>query len=91
MNQIAVEAALVSLTMKDLAELLHAVAWPLVTLVVLLRFHGVIQTLLERLIHAEGMGVSLTLDKRLRAAEKKLKNSKPQLPPRPTRDSSAPE
>ena len=74
--------------MKDWADLLHAVAWSVVALIAIFRFHNVIQSLLERLIRAEGLGVKVTLaklDKELPKAEAEARKVRPQLPqaPRP--------
>jgi hypothetical protein len=75
---------LVVLPVKDWAELLHAVAWPIVALIAIFRFHSVIESLLERLIRAEGLGVKVTLaklDKEMPKAE--AEGKKLRLRPKP--------
>lgn len=71
---------------KDWADVLHAVAWPFVALVAIFRLHSVIESLLERLVRAEGLGVKVTLaklDKELPKAEGEARKVRPQLPPAP--------
>jgi hypothetical protein len=73
-------------SVKDWADLLHAVAWPFVALIAIFRFHSVIESLLERLIRAEGLGVKVTLarlDKELPKAEAEARKVRPQLPRTP--------
>lgn len=80
------DACLVVFSVKDWADLLHAVAWPIVALVGVFRFHRVIESLLERLVHAEGLGVKVTLarlDKELPKAEVEAKTVKVPIPPTP--------
>lgn len=73
-------------SVKDWADLLHAVAWPLVALVAIFRFHSVIESLLERVIRVEGLGVKATmakLDKEIPKAEmeaKRLRAKQPDIP-----------
>jgi hypothetical protein len=82
-------ALLIDVSVKDWADLLHAVAWPIVALIAIFRFHGVIESLLERLIQAEGLGVKVTLaklNKEIPKAEIEARQVRPKLPvpPRPS-------
>lgn len=82
MSQLAVDAVVFSV--RDWADLLHAVAWPIVALIAIFRFHGVIESLLERLIRAEGLGVKVELgklDKELPKAEIEAKRVRPKRLP----------
>jgi hypothetical protein len=68
---------------KDWADVLHAVAWPIVALIAIFRFHSVIESLLERLVRAEGLGVKVTLaklDKELPKAEAEAKKVRVPVP-----------
>ncbi|MGB8581377.1 MAG: hypothetical protein WCD47_11190 [Candidatus Sulfotelmatobacter sp.] len=84
MPQLNLSSALFSV--KDWADLVHAVAWPFVALVAIFRFHSVIESLLERVIRVEGLGVKATmakLDKEIPKAEmeaKRLKAKEPGIP-----------
>ncbi|MGD0570376.1 MAG: hypothetical protein ABSA78_18390 [Candidatus Sulfotelmatobacter sp.] len=74
-------------SVKDWADLLHAAAWPIVALIAIFRFHGVIESLLERVIRVEGLGVKATmakLDKEIPKAEMEAKRLKPKQPDIPT-------
>jgi hypothetical protein len=76
-------AYLTGFSVKDWADLLHAAAWPIVALIAIFRFHSVVESLLERLIRAEGLGVKVTLaklDKELPKAEGEARRVRPQLP-----------
>jgi hypothetical protein len=78
----------VAFSVKDWADLLHAIAWPVVALIAIFRFHSVIESLLERLVRAEGLGVKVTLaklDKEIPKAEVEARRVKPKEPvtPRP--------
>lgn len=80
---------LASTSLKDWAELLRAIAWPIVALIIFWRLHGVLEQLLLRLTQAEGMGFKLRLDKlgkELPKAEAEAKKVKPRLPdvPKPS-------
>lgn len=80
------EMCLMVFSVKDWADLLHAVAWPIVVLISVFRFHGVIESLLERVIRAEGLGVKATLaklDKEIPKAEAEAKRLKPKQPDPP--------
>jgi len=75
--------------MTELADLLHAVAWPIVALIAIFRFQAVIESLLERLVKAEGLGVKVTLaklDKYLPKAELEARKLRPKLPAPPKPD-----
>ena len=79
-------ASFVVFSVKDWADLLHSVAWPIVALIAIFRFHSVIESLLERLIKAEGLGVKVTLaklDKEIPKAEIEAKRVIPKLPEPP--------
>jgi len=79
-------ACFVVFSVKDWADLLHAVAWPIVALIAVFRFHRVIESLLERLIRAEGLGVKVTLaklDKEIPKAEVEAKRLRPKQPDAP--------
>jgi hypothetical protein len=80
------EMCLVVFSVKDWADLLHAVAWPTVVLIAVFRFHGVIESLLERVIRVEGLGVKATLaklDKEIPKAEVEAKRLRPKQPDPP--------
>ncbi len=82
MSQLGISVVVFSV--KDWAELLHAVAWPLVALIAIFRFHRVMESLLERLIRAEGLGVKVELgklDKELPKAEIEAKRVRPKRLP----------
>jgi hypothetical protein len=67
------------MSVKDWADLLHAAAWPIVALIAVFRFHGLIESLLERVVRVEGLGVKATmakLDKEIPKAEIEAKRLK---------------
>lgn len=71
-------------SVKDWADLLRAVAWPIVALIAIFRFHRVLESLLERLVRAEGLGVKIELgklDKELPKAEIEAKRVRPKRLP----------
>lgn len=75
-----------AVSIKDWADLLRAIAWPTVALIAIFRFHSVIESLLERLIRAEGLGVKVTLaklDKEIPKAEIEAKRLRPKQPDTP--------
>lgn len=77
---------LIILSIKDWADLIHAGAWPLVALIAIFRFHSVIESLLERLVRAEGLGVKVTLaklDREIPKAEIEARRVTPKLPEPP--------
>jgi hypothetical protein len=79
-------AYLAVFSVKDWADLLHAVAWPLVALFAVFRFHNVIESLLQRLIQAEGLGVKVSLaklEKEIPKAEVEAKRLRPKQPETP--------
>jgi hypothetical protein len=84
MSQLGVGAEVFSV--EDWADLLHAVAWPIVALIAIFRFHSVIEPLLERVVRVEGLGVKATmakLDKEIPKAEveaKRLRAKQPDIP-----------
>jgi len=78
---------LIVFSVKDWADLVHATAWPIVALVAIFRFHSVIESLLERVIRVEGLGVKATmakLDREIPKAEIEAKRLKPKQPDIPT-------
>jgi hypothetical protein len=84
MSQLGLCAVVISV--KDWADLLHAVAWPIVALIAVFRFHSVIESLLERVIRVEGLGVKATLaklDKEITKAEVEARRVKPKQPDTP--------
>jgi len=71
---------------KDWADLLHAGAWPIVALVAIFRFGTVIESLLERVVQLEGLGLKATLaklDKELPKAEGEARKVRLPLPRTP--------
>lgn len=82
------EPCLIVFSVKDWADLLHAVAWPIVVLILGFSFRSVIESLLERLIQAEGFGVKMSfkkLDKEIPKAELEAKGLELKAPPSETR------
>lgn len=78
-------------SVKDWADLLRALAWPLVALVAIFRFHRVVESLLERLIRAEGLGVKVELEKlnkELPKAELEARKVRPKQLPSPPKPES---
>jgi len=80
------DCSLAVATIRDWADLIRAVAWPLVAVFALLKFRGILESLLARIIHAEGMGFKITLEKLLPKAEKEARQLKLQIPDPPTPD-----
>jgi hypothetical protein len=72
--------------MRDWADLLRAIAWPLVVLIAIFRFHGVLSALLSRVVRAEAMGVKVSLEKldkdivKAEVGVRKLKTRLPEVP-----------
>lgn len=81
------EPCLMVFSVKDWADLLHSVAWPIVVLILGFSFRSVIESLLERLIQAEGFGVKMSfkkLDKEIPRAELEAKGLELKAPPSET-------
>lgn len=70
-------------TIHEWAELIRAVAWPIVALVAVFLFRDVIEQVLRRVTKAEAMGIKLTLEKLgsdLPKAELEIRKVKTPLP-----------